>query len=147
MNLTSSLSTHALEGGCLCAAVRYRLSGAPLVSSVCHCQSCRKASASPSVAWLTVDRSAFQLLGGTLRRFASSPGVVRSFCGHCGSPLTCESEAEPEVLDITTASLDEPARCPPTREVWLEHRVDWQMVNPDLALYARSRAEGHLPAG
>ena len=42
-----------LEGGCLCGAVRYRISGSPLSSVNCHCESCRRASGAPAVAWIS----------------------------------------------------------------------------------------------
>ena len=39
-----------------------------------------------------------------LRQYASSPGVLRSFCGHCGSPLTWQ-RAEGEFSDWLSFSL------------------------------------------
>ena len=30
--------TPVVEGGCLCGAVRYRMSGQPLARSLCHCR-------------------------------------------------------------------------------------------------------------
>ena len=117
------------EGGCLCGAVRYRVSGEPLYSTICHCASCRKAAAAPTVAWLTFERDHFAILSGTPRSFASSPGVQRTFCTSCGTPLTYASERRPTHIDITTASLDDPTRFPPTYEVWLEDRLAWQPID------------------
>src|SRR5580692_1040212 len=76
----------SFEGGCLCRAVRYRLSGEPLSSILCHCASCRKSSASPSVAWLTLPRVQFEFLAGSPQIYLSSRDVVRRFCGQCGTP-------------------------------------------------------------
>jgi hypothetical protein len=42
------------------------------------------------------------------------------------------------MIDITTASLDNPNLFPPTMEVWLEHRVSWQAPNQTLTQYPRS---------
>ena len=119
------------EGGCLCTAVRYRVVGAPLHSVICHCESCRKASAAPSVAWLTFGVGGFQLLRGVPRSFRSSAGVVRTFCERCGTPLTYANEHRADEIDVTTASLDEPALYAPTREVWLEHRLPWHAVSAE----------------
>ncbi len=132
----------SLGGGCLCGAVRYRLGGPVLASIVCHCRSCRLASGAPSVAWLTVERRHFALDAGRPAEFASSPGVSRGFCGRCGSPLTYRSDASPDELDVTTASLDDPSAAPPTREVWLEHKIDWEAANPALAPYPRGSSAG-----
>ena len=35
-----------IEGGCNCGAVRYRLTGKPMVVAVCHCSNCRRQSGS-----------------------------------------------------------------------------------------------------
>jgi len=129
-----------LEGGCLCTAVRYCLVGAPLHSVICHCRSCRKASAAPAVAWLTFKLESFQLLRGVPRSFRSSPGVVRTFCERCGTPLTYATEHTADSIDVTTVSLDDPTRFAPTQEVWLEHQLPWQLRNPRLEHCLRGSA-------
>jgi hypothetical protein len=111
--------------------VRYRFSGAPLSSTSCHCQSCRRASGAPVVAWITVRRSELSILAGTPAIFHSSPGVTRQFCNRCGTALTYASGRHVDTIDITTASLDDPLAYPPTTEVWLEHRLSWQALSPD----------------
>lgn len=130
-----------IDGGCLCRAIRYRIGGPPLSSIVCHCTSCRRASGAPAVAWLTVDRAQFQFLAGSASINLSSRDVVRRFCGNCGTPLTYENGGSPNTIDITTASLDDPNASPPTMEVWLEHRLNWQIPNRDLGQFARGTDE------
>jgi hypothetical protein len=124
-----------IEGGCLCGAIRFRATETPRSSIICHCRTCRRASAAPSVAWLTLDRGSFELIRGAPRRFASSPGVVRTFCVDCGSPLTYESEVRPHVIDVTTMSLDDESLFPPTQEEWLSHKLVWEATGPSLVQY------------
>jgi hypothetical protein len=121
------------EGGCLCSAVRYRIIGAPRYSVICHCATCRKASGAQSVAWVTFDRENFSWLKGTPKKYSSSAGVTRTFCDQCGTPLTYENVGSIGTLDVTTASTDDPARFPPSMEVWLEHRIEWEAINGALA--------------
>lgn len=125
------------QGGCLCSAVRYRFSEMPLFSSICHCATCRRASAAPTVAWLTVKRAQFQILSGSPQIYRSSQGVVRQFCRACGSQLLYENTASPGTIDIATVSLDNPNAFPPTMEVWLEHRIPWQMRSESLRQYPK----------
>jgi hypothetical protein len=125
------------EGGCLCGAVRFRVSGTPRYSVICHCATCRKASGAPSVAWLTFALSQFEFLSGEPRIYRSSPGVIRRFCGTCGSGISYETAKYPDSIDLTTMTLDDPQSFPPTGEVWLEHRVSWEAVNLSLEQYAR----------
>jgi len=128
------------EGGCLCGAVRYAATAAPQVSAICHCQTCRRAAAAPSVAWLTFGVEAFRWLRGEPRSFRSSSAVVRTFCGRCGTPLTYAHASSPRTLDVTTISMDEPASFPPTREVWLAHRIPWQPANAVLTAFPHASA-------
>jgi hypothetical protein len=129
------------EGGCLCRAIRYRFAGLPLSSIICHCATCRKANASPTVAWLTIDRAQFQFLAGSPQYFQSSHDVVRRFCGRCGSQLTYENAGSPNTIDVTTASLYEPNSFAPTMEVWLEHRLEWQVANLNLGQFRHGTDE------
>jgi hypothetical protein len=126
-----------VEGGCLCSAIRFRISGEPVSSSICHCATCRRASAAPTVAWLSFDRGRVDMLSGHPRTYRSSQGVVRQFCGTCGSQISYESAESPSTIDITTASLDNPNLFAPTMEVWLEHRVSWQAADPSRTQYPR----------
>ncbi len=116
------------EGGCQCGAVRYRLGGAMQGAGICHCESCRRSTGAQSVAWITVPAEGFTLLRGEPVAYASSPGVIRRFCGRCGTALTYQSE--PESVDVTIASLDDPEAVVPVKEIWLSHRLSWEAVDP-----------------
>jgi hypothetical protein len=62
-----------LTGGCLCGAVKYRISAAPLDAGYCHCRLCQKSSGAPTLAWLTVPIHGFAYTHGNPTRFHSSP--------------------------------------------------------------------------
>ena len=127
-----------VEGGCLCGSVRYRVSGEPLARTLCHCRSCRMASAAPSVAWVVFGRDDFAFITGEPTRFRSSPAVVRTFCGTCGTPLTYQHESRPDAVDITTITLDNPDDFAPTKEIWTGEKVAWERVNEAIAQYPES---------
>ena len=127
----------ACEGGCLCGSVRYRISGIPRSSSVCFCRSCRLASGAPSVAWFVVDLTQFELLGGKLATFQSSPPVERSFCATCGTPLAYRHADDPTAIELTTATLDDPQGFPPTREIWHSERVSWAASDSTIPHHSR----------
>ncbi|MCI0436456.1 MAG: GFA family protein [Gemmatimonadetes bacterium] len=128
----------SIGGGCLCGKVRYRATGEDVARSLCHCRTCRHASGAPSVAWVVFRADDFAFVGDPPSRFSSSPGVVRTFCGNCGTPLTYQRTAQPQTIDVTTATLDTPDAFAPTKEIWLEHRLPWESVNEALEHYARS---------
>jgi hypothetical protein len=129
------------EGGCLCTAIRYRITEQPIYSVVCHCESCRRGNGAMAIAWITVPRSEFRFLSGFPQPYQSSPGVVRRFCKTCGSSLTYENAGSAETIDITTATLDNPTIFAPRQEVWVEHRVAWQPMDPTLRHFARGMTQ------
>jgi hypothetical protein len=90
-----------------------------------------------------VFRSAdFAFIAGQPTSFNSSPGVVRTFCGSCGTPLTYQRTSETDTIDVTTVTLDAADEFAPTREVWTAHKVAWQRLNETLQHYPRSSSEG-----
>ena len=125
------------EGGCLCGSVRYRITGVPRSSSVCFCRSCRLASGAPSVAWFVVSVDQYTLLSGQPATFQSSPPVTRTFCANCGTPLAYQHADDRNAIELTTATLDDPQRFPPTREIWHSQRVPWAASNPTISHFTQ----------
>ena len=132
------MMSKVIEGGCLCRAVRYRVDGGPIVTSLCHCRSCRLAAGAPSVAWVIFRSSEFRFSAGQPARFHSSPVVIRTFCSLCGTALTYQRDTEPDTVDVTTASLDSPDDFAPTREIWIAHKLTWEQLNNTLPQYPGS---------
>ena len=130
---------NTVEGGCFCGAVRYRVSGKPENTMVCHCQTCRRVAGSPVVAWLTFTKANFRITKGEPAQFRSSPPVRRTFCGQCGTPISYERDDAPDTIDVTTCSLDTPAAFPPTHHSWLSHDVAWVKVGDGLPTFPQSR--------
>jgi hypothetical protein len=128
-----------LEGGCFCGAIRYRIAGRPSGSMICHCQSCRRVAAAPVAAWLSVNKRDFEIVRGTPTEFSSSPPVRRSFCATCGTQLLYAHSREPDMLDVTTCSLDDPDAFPPTHHSWLNHDLTWAKFGDGLPSFAKSR--------
>lgn len=127
------------EGGCLCGAVRYRVSGAPTNLCYCHCRSCRRAAGAHCVAWGTFDASRFELVRGEPARVRSSEHVLRSFCGACGSALGYVNDARPGELDLTLASLDDPSDLAPVCHIWVSHRLPWVLLADGLPAFPEWR--------
>src|SRR5437879_2397886 len=122
-----------LEGGCFCGAVRYRIEGEASASGICHCRTCRKIASAPTLPFVTFKEEQVSFTRGKPVQFCSSPPVVRTFCGQCGSPLTYRSTNEPGHVDIMTCSLDNPEAVPPTLHTWTSHKLAWDRVTDGLA--------------
>ena len=76
------------EGTCLCGTVRFAV-GEVRDLAHCHCSMCRKHHGAPFATMARVPSGAFRWFAGeeAIRRYESSPGFHRSFCGTCGSSL------------------------------------------------------------
>lgn len=132
------MSDEPAEGGCLCGALRYRVSGSPVATTLCHCRSCRRASGGTNVAWAVFDLADFEWLWGYPQAYSSSPGLEWLHCPCCGSLVGYRRSSRPTHMDVTTGTLDDPDRFAPAVEIWLEHRISWDMLNPDLPKRDRS---------
>ena len=114
-----------LTGGCLCSKIRYRITGTPVEVLYCHCRMCQRAHGAPVVAWLTVPIDAFTVTMGPPLAYHSSAKAVRHFCGDCGTPLTWRATDNPRLVDVSSASLDNPAAARPAFHLWTESRIAW----------------------
>lgn len=78
-----------IRGSCLCGTVRWHYDGAFKRMTHCHCRMCRKAHGAAFATYAVGPSAAFGSDSGAdaIVRFESSPGFIRSFCGHCGSVL------------------------------------------------------------
>ena len=128
-------------GGCFCGALRYRVEGAPSNSMVCHCRTCRRVAGAPAVGWVTFPLAQFRFVRGEPDEFSSSPPVMRTFCRQCGTPLTYRRDSEPDTLDVTTATLDDPNAFPPTHHSWLSHDIPWLKFGDGLPGYPESKPQ------
>lgn len=120
------------EGGCLCGSVRYRVTGDPIAATLCHCRSCRRASGGTNVGWTVFDKRDVAWLADEPLAHSSSRGIEWLHCHNCGSLVGYSRSSRPEHVDITTGTLDDPDRFPPTVEIWLEQKIGWETLHPDL---------------
>jgi hypothetical protein len=124
-----------LDGGCLCGAVRYRISAEPRHADYCHCRMCQRASGAPVVAWLTVARAGVAWTKREPAVYRSSPHAERLFCPACGTQLAFREIAAPDELDVTLASLDVPEAVRPGHHIWTSSRIGWFEIADELPRY------------
>ena len=132
----------AIAGGCLCGAVRYEVDprGA-FDSGYCHCSMCRRSSGAPVLAWALVRRDCFRLTAGALTRYRSSEFCTRCFCGRCGGQLGYEIGAQPDLVGIHVATLDDavPEPLRPRLHMFAGDRLGWFELADGLPRYPDNR--------
>lgn len=114
------------SGQCLCGAIRYQLSGKPVGVALCHCVDCRRSAGAPVVAWAMFPEAALMVSKGQPKTINSSGTAMRSFCADCGSGLFYRNAAVlPGIVDVQSATLDDPEALPPTVQIQTAERINW----------------------
>ena len=115
-----------LEGGCHCGAVRYAVEGEPKHVAICHCSDCRRSSGAPMVSWAAYAEAEFALTQGALARFSSNGTATRDFCPKCGTGIAYRNQqALPGLVDVQSATLDDPAALVPQAQIMVAERIGW----------------------
>ncbi len=124
-----------LEGGCQCGSVRYAITGAPLMTALCHCTTCRRATGAPAVAWAMFKEEQVSFAGRRPAEYASSPEAKRGFCAACGTAISFTASYIPGLVDIAIGSLDRPEALAPVLHYWDSKRLPWMTFADDLPKY------------
>jgi hypothetical protein len=125
-------------GGCHCGAVRYEVRGTPQHVALCHCSDCRRSAGAPMVCWVAFNEEEMTLIQGETKTFNSSGTALRSFCPECGSGLFYRNAAYlPGIVDIQSATLDDPAALPAQSHIQTAERINWMTDVHNLPSFER----------
>jgi hypothetical protein len=116
--------TPLMTGGCQCGAVRYAVYSEPVSPSICHCRMCQRAMGGPFLASAGVRHADFAWTRGAPKTYASSSKGHRDFCADCGTQLAFRTPGGDSV-DITIATLDDPTKVKPVRQIGVESLLPW----------------------
>ncbi len=123
-------------GRCLCGDIRCAFVGAPDRVFHCHCDSCRRHVSSPVATFVCVLRDGFRFTHGQPLAYESSPGVRRSFCPRCGSPIAYEADRIPNEVHLYHGTLTDPGAIQQTALVHVAEQLGWFEVLDELPRYA-----------
>lgn len=120
------------SGRCLCGAVTYTFDGPPNWQAHCHCESCRRATASPFTSFFGIADGAWEWTGARPATYLSSPGTWRDFCPTCGTQMAYRSTRFPGECHFYAATLDRPEAYAPTLHVHTDERLPWLHLSDGL---------------
>ena len=132
-----ALTATEFEGGCLCGAVRYRLTASNAVVDYCHCAMCRRWSGAPVSAWAQVPVNQFHLTTGEAAAFASSEHCRRHFCARCGTSLYMSDDAS-RSIGLMLGTLDNPEALVPAAHGWQSQQLSWLALADNLPHWAEA---------
>jgi hypothetical protein len=123
-------------GRCACWEIRYECSAEPLLSEICYCRDCQRASGNASAALLFMPAANLTLIGGSPKYYrvigTSGYPLDRGFCPQCGSPLFVKPHRSPDLIVIVAASLDDIEGFRPQVEMWTGSAPPWACLHPTL---------------
>ena len=131
------------SGGCLCGAVRYQVTGKPVIVAHCHCTDCQKLSGAGHTTGAMYARADFTLTGPVADyKLTSNNGneVTRVFCPTCGSPLFGRNSSAPEYLTIMLGTLDDASAFEPEVTVFARNRQPWDHMDETIVTFEEQPA-------
>jgi hypothetical protein len=117
-----------ITGGCLCTAVRYSVSAAPIVTRVCWCRVCQYVGAGSGTVNVCFPSDALEVSGEPreYRSIADSGNpMVRRFCPQCGTHLFTGTAARPHLVFVRAGTLDDPDLARPAMTIWTSSAPSW----------------------
>lgn len=107
------------SGGCMCASVRYEITG-PITDTVaCYCKTCQRETGNFDVA-NGLKKSDIKIQGEeNIKWYRSSEKVERGFCKNCGSSMFFQSDGS-ETISIGTGTLDDSSDLPIVYNIFVE---------------------------
>lgn len=124
-----------ITGGCLCRAVRFSISAAPIVTRVCWCRVCQYLGAGSGTVNTCFPSDQVRVEGELcdFRSVAESGNVMhRRFCPRCGTQLFSAAEARPHLVFVRAGALDDPEVARPASTIWTSAAPTWACIDDDL---------------
>jgi hypothetical protein len=131
----------ALEGGCDCRTVRYRLAHKPLFVHCCHCRWCQRESGSSFALNAMIETTFLSILSGTPAEVVtpsnSGKGQVIMRCPACQVALWSHyAGAGRKISFVRVGTLDEPDRLPPDIHIFTQSKQPWVVLSPKIPAVA-----------
>lgn len=121
----------ALEGGCFCGAVRYRLRAAPMFVHCCHCRDCQLQTGGAFAINALIETSNVELIAGEPRPIAmkTQSGYPHQIfrCPSCQSAVW-SAYGMPGVSFIRVATLDAPGALTPDVHIYTRSKLPWMRL-------------------
>lgn len=129
-----------ITGGCLCKAVRYRVTAAPITSRVCWCRVCQYFAAGNATVNVCFPTASVSIQGplSDYRSVADSGNVMhRRFCPTCGTTMFSEAESRPHLIFVRAGTLDDPELAKPAATIWVSRAPSWACLDSSIQQFEK----------
>lgn len=126
------------KGGCLCGAIRFRVSAEPVGTRYCWCRTCQHIAAGNATVNVVVPTNALSVEGqpSVYESTADSGATMRrSFCPTCGSHLFSQSSGRPHLTVVRAGGFDDPEVALPAAAIWVGSAPSWACIPEDMQTF------------
>lgn len=121
--------TLALEGGCACGEVRYRLASPPMFVHCCHCLDCQRQTGSAFVLNALIETERVEKLKGetvavVVPTDSGKPHEIHR-CKACGTALWSHYGGNQPLSFVRVGTLDVPSALPPDVHIYTRSKLPW----------------------
>jgi hypothetical protein len=124
-----------MKGRCLCGKVQVNTSERPLSVRTCWCRDCQYLAAGSATA-NGVFRSDAVAIDGALASYESAAdsgaNMTRSFCPHCGTPVSSRSDRRPHLVVLRVGLFEDCNALVPDLTIWTDSAPDWACLNANI---------------
>ncbi|MFO0759210.1 MAG: GFA family protein [Byssovorax sp.] len=119
------------RGSCLCGAVAYVLTAAPILGRICHCSRCRRAYAAANAMnmLLPLDGVRFTRGEDNLQTFKLPDAryFKSTFCRTCGSKMPRRDEGR-KITIVPMGGLDDDPGIRPNMHIFVGSKLSWDVI-------------------
>jgi hypothetical protein len=129
----------ALEGGCGCGSLRYRLTSPPMFIQCCHCSDCRRQTGGAFVVNGQIEADRITLVCGQLTATPMPTDSGRPHdvyrCAFCQTALWSDYGKRPFLRFVRIATLDDPAALRPGAHIFVRSKLPWVTLDDDIPAF------------
>jgi len=129
----------ALEGGCACGQVRYRLTSGPMFVNCCHCRDCQRQLGSAFVINAVIETDRIEVLQGdlavtTLPTDSGRPHDVYR-CTGCGTTIWSDYGRRKVMSFLRATTLDDRGALSPDAHIFTRSKLPWVELPDDVPAF------------
>ncbi len=131
------MRTFAIDGGCTCKGVRYRMTERPLFVHCCHCRWCQRETGSAFALNAMIEADRVELLSGepevTVTPSLSGKGQKVSRCRKCRVAVWSSYAGSGDRFRfVRVGTLDTPDALPPDVHIFTMSKQPWVALPPNV---------------
>lgn len=136
------MSTFAIDGGCTCGEVRYRMTEHPLFVHCCHCRWCQRETGASFALNAMIEADRVELLAGQpeiiMTPSLSGKGQKIWRCPKCRIAVWSNYAGSGDLFRfVRVGTLDTPDLLPPDVHIFTMSKQPWVILSPTVPVFEK----------